>query len=105
MTPEGKVKAEIKAYLDSIGAYYFMPVQMGYGAKTLDFLVCYKGRFIGIEAKREDAEATKYQIQTMRHIAEAGGDALVVAGVNQMSALQYLIGAIDHVTIPHPGLP
>ena len=29
MTPEGKVKKEVKRVLDAFGVYYFMPVQMG----------------------------------------------------------------------------
>jgi hypothetical protein len=31
MTPEGKVKARLKAMLDKLGIYYFMPATGGYG--------------------------------------------------------------------------
>lgn len=37
MTPEGKVKKEVKRILESFGVYFFMPVQMGLGAAGLDF--------------------------------------------------------------------
>ena len=37
MTPEGKVKKEIKRVLDAFNVYYLMPVQMGIGAAGLDF--------------------------------------------------------------------
>ena len=77
MTPEGRVKQKIKEYLTAIGAYYFMPVQMGIGAKTVDFLVCHHGRFIGIEAKAPGKKATPLQKYCMLNIREAGGIAFV----------------------------
>ena len=63
MTPEGKVKADVKAFLmerrvasmskpclDAVG-YYHMYVPSGYGDPALDFTGCYKGRFFSIETK------------------------------------------------------
>lgn len=71
---EAHVKAAVKAYLKEIGAYYFMPVQMGYGSTTLDFLVCHKGRFYGIETKRPGMnKVTPMQGCVMSDIAHAGG--------------------------------
>jgi len=71
---ESNVKAAVKRYLKEIGAYYFMPVQSGFGAATLDFLVCHKGKFYGIETKREGVrKVTPRQECIMRDIAEAGG--------------------------------
>lgn len=84
MTPEGKVKKEIKQYLDSIGAYYFMPVQMGYGAKTVDFLVCVNGAFVAIEAKRPGKDATAFQKQTIAQVENAGGIAFVATSASQV---------------------
>lgn len=77
MTPEGKVKAEIKDYLREIGAYYFMPIQTGYGARTVDFLVCVAGKFVGIEAKRGGGAPSKLQQITIDNIQAAGGLAFV----------------------------
>jgi hypothetical protein len=77
MTPEGKVKAEIKAYLREIGAYFFMPVQTGYGATGLDFFVCYQGQFYGIEAKRPGKKPTAMQGAIIELINRAGGIAFV----------------------------
>lgn len=37
MTPEGRVKKNIKRILDSFGVYYLMPVQHGIGPAGLDF--------------------------------------------------------------------
>lgn len=74
MTPEGKVKEKVKAYLKEIGAYYFMPVQQGFGMQTLDFLICHNGRFYGIETKREGVyEPTPRQALTISDITHAGG--------------------------------
>ena len=77
MTPEGKVKAEIKRYLKARGAYFFMPVQTGYGSTSLDFLVCLNGRFIGIEAKSLIGQPTPRQLAVMREIMATGGFAML----------------------------
>lgn len=75
---ESNVKAAVKSYLKSIGAYWFMPVQMGYGSATVDFLVCHKGKFFGVETKREGVnKVTPRQACVMREIAEAGGGVCV----------------------------
>ena len=71
---EEAVKRAVKDYLRSIGAYWFMPVQYGYGAASIDFFVCHKGRFYAVEAKREGVTSpTARQACCMREIAEAGG--------------------------------
>lgn len=72
-TPEGRVKDEIKKWLKEQGAYVFSPVQMGIGSRTLDLLVCFKGRFIAIEVKAPGRKPTKLQYQIMTDIANSGG--------------------------------
>jgi hypothetical protein len=99
MTPEGKVKAEIKAYLREIGAYYFMPVQTGYGATGLDFFVCYQGQFYGIEVKRKGKlTATAMQRAVIQQIEQAGGTAFVTDNVE---AVKWRL----HESSPLPILP
>lgn len=74
MTPEGRVKLALKKYLEEIGAYYFMAVQTGYGRKTLDFLICHKGRFFAVETKKPgELEATPFQRLVIEDIVKAGG--------------------------------
>ena len=68
---EAKLKEKIKAFLKAEGAYYFMPVQMGYGAPSVDFLACYRGKFIGIETKAPGKKPTPRQTLTMQAMAEA----------------------------------
>jgi hypothetical protein len=79
-TPEGKVKAKLKKALDAAfpGHYRFMPVQTGYGAKTLDFLLCIHGLFVAIETKAPGKAMTGLQHSTYQDIYDAGGLAYVV---------------------------
>lgn len=73
MTDEGRLKQKCRAYLQKIGAYRFSPVQMGYGAPTLDDLCCIKRRFVGVEYKAPGKKPTPRQEQTMSAIKAAGG--------------------------------
>lgn len=87
-TPEAYVKDEVKQVLKALGAYYFMPVQSGYGATTLDFLACIPrlvtpemvgqrvGLFTGIETKRLGAIVKGRQAFVMQEIGSAGGFAM-----------------------------
>ena len=89
MTPEGKIKKAIKKVLDQIpDCYYFMPVQMGLGARTLDFLVCYKGRFFGFEAKAPGEKPTALQKLCMKEMQHAGGEVLTIDSLELVSHLK-----------------
>jgi len=79
MTPEAKVKKQIRAILERVGAYYSMPIGSGFGnAGTPDFLVCHRGLFIGIEAKAGRGKPTALQEHNLNRIMQAGGEALIV---------------------------
>jgi len=79
MTPEGKVKKAVRQVLDRLGAYYVMPVTGGYGRQGApDFLVCYRGVFIGIETKAGKGKTTALQELNLKKIEDAEGLALVV---------------------------
>mgnify|MGYP006291356847 CR=1 FL=1 len=79
MTPEAKVKKKIKDILNKLGAYYVMPHGAGYGnAGAPDFIVCYKGRFIGIEAKAGDGKPTALQLYNLTQIRKSGGVSFVI---------------------------
>lgn len=90
MTPEGRVKKEIKQYLDSIGAYYFMPVQTGYGAKTLDFLCCIDGWFVAIETKKPGATLTKFQELTASSMQDAGAIVIIAHSAAEVRSVLIL---------------
>ena len=78
-TPESKVKDKIKAICKERGAYYTMPVMTGMASNgTPDFLICYKGSFIAVEAKAGKGEPTKLQLVRLREILKAGGSPMVI---------------------------
>lgn len=76
-TPEGDVKKTVKQWLTDQGVYYHMAVGFGYGRRTLDFLVCFHGRFAAFEAKRKGATAQAFQNKLVRDIKNAEGIAFV----------------------------
>lgn len=97
MTPEGRVKARVKGILKAAGAYWFMPVQRGFGSPSLDFLVCYRGRFIGIETKRPgEPNPTSRQRLTMNEMAAAGAITLLVNGDDDYAQLKTTLEKIDN---------
>lgn len=80
MTPEGRVKKQIKEVLKKYGVYYHMPVQNGMGSPTLDFICCYRGIYLGIEAKAPGKKPTARQELTIKLIRDAGGTAFCLSG-------------------------
>jgi hypothetical protein len=105
-TPEGKVKAEIKKLLDSMGFWragskkpavpvvgtYYMPVNNGMGVHGIpDFVGSWKGspantygvRF-DIEAKKPGGEPTANQLNRHQEIREGGGIVLLVDNVDEL---------------------
>lgn len=91
MTPEGKVKKKVKAILDEMDVYYFMPGTHGYGSSGVpDIIGCYKGTFIGIECKAANGRTTALQVKNLNHIGRCGGVALVINEEN-VSDLKELI--------------
>lgn len=89
MTPEGLTKDEIKTLLNSYGdeLYWFMPVQSGFGDRTVDFHICFRGLFIAVEAKRKKGRARNYQQRIMDQIRDAGGETLCIDKIDELKAL------------------
>lgn len=86
-TPEGRVKEAVKKYLDSIGAWWYMPVSNGMGRVGCpDFLVCHQGKFVAVETKApgKRGNTTPNQDRELRWIERANGLALVVDNVDQL---------------------
>lgn len=79
MTPEGKVKKQVRAILDYFGAYYFFPATGGYGRSGVpDIVGCLNGRFFGIEIKAGKNAPTALQERELATIRAKGGLAVVV---------------------------
>lgn len=78
-TPEKKVKDAVVKILKEYGAYYFSPVTGGFGKSGVpDIIVCYRGRFIGIECKAGTNRPTALQERELSLIQQAMGYPLVV---------------------------
>jgi hypothetical protein len=88
MTPEGKVKAKVKAVLKSYGAYWHCPVQNGMGSPSLDFVGCYYGLFYAIETKAGNKRPTPRQEMTIEDMVEAGGKVFVINEVTGTEELE-----------------
>lgn len=75
MTPEGKVKDEVRKILKRHRAWFFAPVSNGMGVHGIpDYVACIKGRLVTVECKGTDAgRPTELQMVQMERIAEAGG--------------------------------
>ena len=79
MTPEAKVKKQVKRILDIVGCYYFFPQTGGYGSSGVpDIVVCHKGKFIGIECKAGYNKLTELQKHNIDLINNNKGLAIVV---------------------------
>ena len=96
MTPEGKIKKRINELLDTYGEdlYKYMPVPVGYGIPTVDYLICFKGCFIAIEAKRPKGKPTARQEGTLESIMAAGGATFVVNDDQSLETLRMVLDSI-----------
>jgi len=92
MTPEGKVKAEIKKVLAEYGCWYFMPAMNGYGRSGIpDFVGCYNGVFFAIEAKSASGKLTPNQEREIAAILAAGGRVVVARSAEAVREMMGLI--------------
>jgi hypothetical protein len=90
-TPEGKVKAAIKAYLTALGVFQRWPVSNGMGADQLDCYGCHDGMYFTIEVKRDDkpSKATPRQLAHIAGVQEAGGIAIVATCIEDIKIAFY----------------
>lgn len=102
MTPEGKVKAKVNKVLAKYRdfVYKFMPVPSGFGASSLDYLVCVASQFCAIETKKPGAKPTPRQELTIAEIRRAGGTVFVIDG-DTSELEEWLENAVRHLS-PRP---
>ena len=98
MTPEAKVKAKVKRALANYpDAYTYMPVPGGFGAVSLDFLICFRGQFIAVETKAPGKKPTKLQEVTMAAMRRAGAKVFVIDGsADTMAPLLQLFEDLEY---------
>ena len=107
MTPEGKVKKQVKRILAEYkrGMYYHMPMQNGMGRPSLDFVGAYRGWPFAIETKAGNAPLTVRQHATIVEMENAGIAVFVIRHENQMLILQdwlTYITMLGHKNEPNP---
>lgn len=94
-TPEGAVKAKIKAWLKARGIWFCMPIGSGFGNSGVpDFLCCWDGLFLAIEAKApgKRRNTTVMQDNQIIGIHKSNGIAVVVDDVSQLDELEVRLG-------------
>ena len=79
MRNEKQVKDAVKKLLDDVGAWYYMPVQTGFGAHGIpDFVCCVAGKFLGVETKFGGNVQSAWQLKQELAIDRASGVYLVI---------------------------
>jgi hypothetical protein len=92
VTPEGRVKDDIKRWLDWLGWWYLMPVKYRYGRVGIpDFVICAGGHFLAVETKRPGNEggATQRQQDELLAVHNCGGSSLVCTSLEQLKDYCY----------------
>lgn len=89
MQPEARLIKKVQALIRQKGGRSFKihggdPLQE---AGIPDLLVCYRGRFVGLEGKQPGAKPSRRQKQVLDEIAAAGGITAVVTTVEEVVAL------------------
>jgi hypothetical protein len=101
MTPEGRVKQKVNRVLDEYkSAYRFMPVPGGFGASSLDYLICINGFFLAIETKAPGKKPTDRQKRITAQIHRAGGIVRVIEDDVGCAELRELLEKIVNATHP-----
>lgn len=96
MRLERDVKDAVKRKLNERkGVFWYMPVQSGFGVKGIpDFVVCYRGTFLGIETKFGGNRLSKWQ-QIQRTKIEAADGRYVVINENNIDELDKVLNDIS----------
>ena len=87
---EKDIIAAIRRYLATLGGDAFFWKEHGgpYGASGVpDIICCYKGRFLGLEAKLPGGRLTALQKRALEKINRAGGIARRVESVDDVKAV------------------
>lgn len=86
--PETRIYRKIMEYLKQQGAFVFKVWGSDHMMAGLpDLIVCYRGRFIGMEVKVPGGQPSKRQTYVHGLIRDAGGTAAVVTSVGDAERL------------------
>jgi hypothetical protein len=100
-TPEGKVKLWLDRQLDDWFPDHYRVKPRGgpFGRSGApDYLVCWRGVFVGIEVKTDDGALTALQQKNLESIDRAGGVAAVMKGrdLDRLKAIRQAV--LDRTT-------
>jgi len=83
-TPEGLLKKDIKAYLDSEKVYWSMVAGGPYARiGDPDMIACVGGKYLAIEAK-VDTQQSGWQVMRQTQINRAGGKYIIAKSVDDV---------------------
>lgn len=92
MTPEGKIKVEVKKVLAKAQEWGYIwswwPVPSGYGSSALDCIGCYNSLFFAVETKAPGEKPTPRQERVAEGMIRAFGKVFVVDGPPGLRALE-----------------
>ena len=91
---ERDIVAAIKKYLTSLGEDVFFWKEHGgpYGTSGIpDIIICYRGRFVGMECKLPGGRLTELQKRAIAKINRAGGIARRVESVADAQSIIWLV--------------
>ena len=103
-TPEGLVKAKVRAILKAAGIWHFTTSTFGMGRSGVpDIIACVNGCFLAIECKAGKGKTTALQDAEIANIEASGGVALVIYEDN-MALLRMAILVLRQrpVIVPTP---
>ena len=92
---ESEFKSKLCHALRRAGCYVYRTVTGGSGTVgTPDLLVCCRGRFVGVEVKRDErSKPSQPQLRRLEEIRAAGGVAMVVHPGNVGELMEVLDGS------------
>ena len=100
---ERDIVAAIKRYLLTLGSDVFFWKEHGgpYGTSGIpDIIICYKGRFIGMECKLPGGRLTELQKRALAKINRAGG---IVRRVESVADAMEIIQQVENEMAARPG--
>ena len=79
MAKEKNFENRVKRYMETVGAWGFKFFASGFTRSGIpDLHYCLRGRYIAIEVKAQDGEASVLQLVTMDKIRKAGGFGVIL---------------------------
>ena len=95
MAEEKRFEERVKSLLKDRGAWVLKTWSGGYQrAGVPDLLVCYKGRFLGIELKAERGRVSSLQQVELRDIRQSGGIGIILRP-SHLVDFENLLDSID----------